>query len=87
MKPSNPGMAITLCSFFTLSALAPVFCAADLASLDVVLLGACAMHRWREGSTVALVATACIAVLWARHFTGVWFVTPTAMWHLGQHLR
>jgi hypothetical protein len=41
---------------------------------------------WRERNALALVASACTALIFARAITHEYFVTPMVAWHAGQTL-
>ncbi len=88
MDPRPSPTAIALTVILVASALAPGNLVDTVPEIDLTLVWLCSGKplRPREGSALALIALACITLIFARAVTHEYLVTPMAMWHAGRAL-
>ncbi len=81
MSRTNPILAYVMMGIFLMTAVAPASMAYDVAMLDALLLRVYMLDRSRESPAVAVGAISCVVIVAVRALTGVYFVTPIAVWH------
>ncbi|HEY2368464.1 MAG TPA: hypothetical protein VGH87_18835 [Polyangiaceae bacterium] len=84
MMRTNLPLSLAVTVVFLLSALAPGSFARDILELDALVFWAYCFARPKESHAVLLSGLACVMIVQARALTGVYFVTPLAMFHTGR---